>query len=406
MLELFQEFYMEKPRLKILLLLIEPPLPFGNAASRWFHVLTTELLKRGHKLDVLVASNVPTDIEKARVAFKSWPSFAIFPFAQSQGLLSKITTFLYPQRFSFNQDFLNRLQALDPNSYDVIHAEQTWSGWPVLPWAHKTLINVHFLQAIDLAEVRPLGLKQRLQFQSWFRGEKYLLSRFPNVRTCSDRLTKHILSWGPKPLLKTVPFGIDLSLYPFIETAQRQNREPLITLIGNMSWHPSYSAGLRLIEELWPTIKKRLPQARLRIVGWGARQAFHRHLHHPDIEIVENVPDIRPYFEEASLLLYAPGRGSGMKIKIQEALAFGVPVVTTSEGAEGLPAQDMVHLGLCDDNSGLIERAVQILGDFELQEKLRKKGRQLLEDHCSPASTVDQIEELHQQIASPSPQRN
>ena len=56
----------------------------------------------------------------------------------------------------------------------------------------------------------------------------------------------------------------------------------------------------------------------------------------PDVSIEENVPDIRPYFERSSVFLYPPARGSGMKIKVLEAMAFGMPLVTTEHGAEGM----------------------------------------------------------------------
>jgi hypothetical protein len=73
-------------------------------------------------------------------------------------------------------------------------------------------------------------------------------------------------------------------------------------------------------------------------------------------------------------------------------------VVTTSEGAEGLPAEDMVHMGLCEDNAGLIARTVKILRTPELQETLRLKGRQLLESHCGEDKTVTEIEQIYYQI--------
>ncbi len=111
-----------------------------------------------------------------------------------------------------------------------------------------------------------------------------------------------------------------------------------MSLIGAMNWYPGYSAGLRLLTRLWPEIKRRVPAARLQIVGWSARSAFRDSLGLPDVEIAENVPDTRPYFERTGVLLYAPSRGSGMKIKVLEAMGFGVPVVTTSEGVEGIPA--------------------------------------------------------------------
>lgn len=381
-----------------MLILIEPPLPFGNAASRWFHVLVQGLKSRGYPMDVLVASGNPVDFKKARDVFANWKNMHIFPFASPRGPLSKIQTLLKPHNYSFNSQFRSRLKELNPDSYDIIHVEQTWGGWMAWPWPHKTLINVHFLQAIDLENVTPRHFRDRLLFNSWFRAEKKILEHFPFVRTCTPRLREAIAAWGPKKILASVPFGIDSSLYRFIPTEERQNREPIVTLIGNMAWSPSLSAARRLMEQLWPSISQKVPGARLRIVGWSARTQLAQYLDQPGIEIIENVPDIEKYFAEASLLIYAPGRGSGMKIKIQEALAFGVPVVTTSEGAEGLPAQDMIHMGLCDEDAGLIDRSVKILSDFSLQESLRKQGRRLVEEVCGKDTTVEQIEELYSQM--------
>jgi hypothetical protein len=115
----------------------------------------------------------------------------------------------------------------------------------------------------------------------------------------------------------------------------------------------------------------------------------------PDVTVEENVPDTRPYFERTGVMLYAPGRGSGMKIKILESLGFGVPVVTTSEGVEGLPAADGVHAGVCEDDAGLIERTVKLLGDPAAQNRQRAAGRALLETHCGPKPTVDAIERIY-----------
>ena len=73
-------------------------------------------------------------------------------------------------------------------------------------------------------------------------------------------------------------------------------------------------------------------------------------------------------------MVYAPSRGSGMKIKILEAMASGVPVVTTSEGVEGLPAVDGVHAGVCEDDAGLIDRTVALLEDPDAAEPPAPRG--------------------------------
>jgi glycosyltransferase involved in cell wall biosynthesis len=199
---------------------------------------------------------------------------------------------------------------------------------------------------------------------------------------------------NPKAFVQTVPLGIDLSLYPFAEQKQT-NSQPVVGLIGGFNWAPSYSAAERLLTRLWPEIKRRVPNARLQIVGRSAKDALAAFAHVPELEIHQNVPDILPYFTTMDILLYAPIAGSGMKVKILEAFALGTPVVTTPEGVEGIPAQDGVHAGICEGDEGLIERTVELLNTPSLGQVRRVKARELLEKYCSPQTTVEQIEQAY-----------
>ena len=81
----------------------------------------------------------------------------------------------------------------------------------------------------------------------------------------------------------------------------------------------------------------------------------------PDAYIEEDVADIIPYFRRLDVLLHAPAHASGMKVKVLEAMALGVPVVTNEEGVEGLPVEDGTHVGLAEDYDGLVERTVTLL---------------------------------------------
>jgi glycosyltransferase involved in cell wall biosynthesis len=202
---------------------------------------------------------------------------------------------------------------------------------------------------------------------------------------------------NPRAEVTTVPVGLDSSLYRYIPD-DRRAEEPVVTLIGSMGWYPGRSAAVRLLTRLWPEIKRRVPEARLQVVGWSARSMLADYLNRPDVTIEENVADVQPYFDRTGVFLYAPSRGSGMKIKILEAMAFGVPVVTTSEGVEGLPAEDGVHAGVCEDDEGLIDRTVALLGDRERQNRQRRAARDLLETHCAPAATLDAIESIYQSM--------
>jgi glycosyltransferase involved in cell wall biosynthesis len=254
-------------------------------------------------------------------------------------------------------------------------------------------VNVHFLYSIDLAEASVARIQKWLMT----RAERLLLRSYCRFTTLSDRLAANVRSMNRKASVSVVPLGIDPSLYPFIP-GERRRAEPIVSVIGSMNWYPSRSAAVRLLTRLWPGIKARFPAARALVVGRAARSALKEFVGMADVTIEENVPDIRSYFEQSGVMLYAPIRGSGMKVKILEALAFGVPVVTTSEGVEGLPAVDGLHAGICEDDGGLIERVAALLTDPDRQNRQRAAGRALLEAHCGPKPTVDAIERIYAAI--------
>jgi glycosyltransferase involved in cell wall biosynthesis len=194
--------------------------------------------------------------------------------------------------------------------------------------------------------------------------------------------------------VSTLRLGLDLDRYPYIPDDRRPT-EPVVGLVGSMGWHPSRSAAVRLLSRLWPEVRRRVPGARVQVVGRDARTALREFVGQPGVTIAENVPDVRPYFEQTGVLLYAPERGSGMKVKVLETLALGVPVVTTTEGVEGLPAEDGVHAGVCEDDVGLVERTVRLLTDPAAQNRQRAAGRALVESHCGPGPTLDAVEAIY-----------
>lgn len=387
--------------LRIVLVLIEPPLPFGNAAARWYYVLLKGLVERGHRVTALAACSNPDDLARARDLFPP-PQYdlRLYPFPVRTGWRAKKETLLRPYSYMFGPDLTGDLDSLLASGVDVVHLEQLWSGWLGLGRIERALVSVHYLAAIDLMERRARTVREAAERFLLFRTERRLAQRFRFLRTVSPRLEEPLRGWNPRASVRTVPLGLDTSLYPFIPD-ERRAVVPTISLIGSMGWAPSHSAAVRLLGRLWPAIKRRVPAARLEVVGWSARQRLADYIGQPDVTIEENVPETRPYFERASVLLYAPSRGSGMKVKIQEAMAFGVPVVTTSEGVEGLPAVDGVHAGVCEDDAGLVERTVELLLSPERQNRQRRAARELLETWCGPGPTLDGIEALYGEMVGP-----
>lgn len=377
--------------------MIEAPIPFGNAASRWFYVLLRELVARGHRVTAFAACTKVEEIEMARKLFPSpdW-DLRLYPPRTYRGLASKFGTVLKPYSYMFSRDLRKDLEKTLVEGYDIFHLEQIWSGWLGLS-RPRTVLNALNLYRIDLKDAPIQGSGDWLRRKLLLAAEKRLTGSYPNLITLSDRLRDALHGLHQNANIYVVPLGIDYSLYPYIEDTRRA-KEPVVSVIGNMKWQPTYSATVRLVRRLWPEIKRRTPTARLQIVGWGARTALKDYINLPDLIVAENVLDTRPYFEQASLLLYAPPLGSGMKVKILESFAYGVPVVTNSEGVEGLPVVDGLHAGVCQDDEGLIDRAVNLLNDREAQNRQRAAARDLLVSHCGPGPTVDAVERVYSNI--------
>jgi glycosyltransferase involved in cell wall biosynthesis len=334
-------------------------------------------------------------MEKAQSLFPS-PEYDLrcYPFPKRHGVIAKLETIRRPYSYLFSPKLRQDLEAELARSYNILHLEQLWSGWLGLKYRERAVVNVHYLFSIDRPFDSPNSLENRFRRWMSYGAEKRLLRAFPTIITLSDRLSNCVAQINPKASVYTIPLAIDLSLYPFIEQ-KPINHQPAVGLIGGFNWAPSYSAAERLLTRLWPEIKHRVPNARLQIVGRSAKDALAAFTDMSDVEIHQDVPDTIPYFTSMDVMLYAPVSGSGMKVKVMEAFALGTPVVTTTEGVEGIPAEDGIHAGICDDDPGLIERTVKLLINPSLQEVQRIKARQLLESYCSPEVTINIIEQTY-----------
>lgn len=382
--------------LRILLVINSPPLPYGNADARWYYVLLKGLVVRGHRVTAFVPCATSEDISKTQALFPaSEYDLRCYLIPQQQKrLIDKIKTIQQPYSYIFSQQLRQDLAAELAKPYDILHLEQLWSGWLGLKDQERAIVNVHYLYSLDGTFENNKSLETRFRKFFTHRAEQKLLKAFPKIVTLSERLSKHIQTINPQAQIYTVPLGIDFSLYPFAQQKQ-VNSQPIVGLIGSFNWTPSYSAAVRLLTKLWPEIKRRVPNAKLQIVGRSAQDALAEFTDIEDLEIYQDVPDTLPYFANMDVMLYAPISGSGMKVKVMEAFALGTPVVTNSDGVEGMPAVDGIHAGICEDDQGLIDRTVELLNNPNIRQERRVKARELLENYCSPKITVDEIERIY-----------
>jgi glycosyltransferase involved in cell wall biosynthesis len=140
-----------------------------------------------------------------------------------------------------------------------------------------------------------------------------------------------------------VPNGVDCSAYEPVAAVPRHGA-PTILYVGSLAWPPNASAARFLAMRVLPAVRERLPDVRLVIVGKDPPADVRALGDGGNVTVAANVPDVIPYYRDAHVLAVPLQAGGGTRLKILEAFAAGLPVVSTALGCEGLEAIDGQHL--------------------------------------------------------------
>ena len=115
-------------------------------------------------------------------------------------------------------------------------------------------------------------------------------------------------------------------------------------------------------------------------------------------EILSDLPDVGDFFRRIHVLVYAPRRGSGLKVKVAEALAYGRGVVTTVDGTEGLGLEDREHVLLGATDTELASAASEMLLDGDRRRRLARAGRRAIGELLSPERTTGLMEDVYSSV--------
>jgi glycosyltransferase involved in cell wall biosynthesis len=387
--------------MKIIIATPAVPHPFGDTAAKWFFVLIKELLKRGHDVVSLTAGGDPRVrvCEAEQLLRQSGANghlkFVYHPLQTDCGLLARKYYSLRQPYSEFLRDrkFMDEVRLALAEGYDIFHLEQLFTGWAGLG-IPRALLNIHHFEIIDWEDRHLQCLAERKALLQMKRATAQIVRQTENMRMFSPRLLEKARSINPRAHYWVLPFALDMSQYlmpPFVQA-------PILGLIGSMHWVPSRSAGERLLTRIWPLVKSRVPAAKLLIAGWNSVKYLGKYLPLPDVEIKENLPHPSDFFSRVAVMAYAPSRGSGMKIKVMESMAYGVPVVTTWEGVEGLEYENGVHCWVAEEDEVLADRISLLLTNLQARQCMREAARSLIDDHYSARPVVDRLLDIYSAV--------
>ncbi len=156
-----------------------------------------------------------------------------------------------------------------------------------------------------------------------------------------------------------------------------------ILFVGNFTHHPNVDGARWLATEILPVVRAGIPEVTLHLVGANP-SAEVRALAGPGVVVHGWVPSMDDVYQQVRLSVAPLRFGAGMKGKVGESLAYGVPVITTPTGAEGIGRGRADGLLIADDAAGLARAILEVYGDPDLWERLSVAGRETTARHFSP----------------------
>jgi len=252
-----------------------------------------------------------------------------------------------------------------------------------------------YFQSIGRGLGHMIGLageaKARIEYLRALRYELRALPGFDQVQVCTPQNRRYLLSFLPAlaPRLRDgLRAGIDAAKYEF----RPCGREPMTMLfLGSFRHDPNRVAIDWFVREVMPLILARCPEARLVIAGSDPPPAHTYADTAGHLEMLGFVDDVRGPLGRYAVFVCPILSGSGVRVKLLEAFAAGMPVVSTIVGAEGLAEKDGEFCALADSPAGFAERVLELFEDSARAAAMAQRARSEVEVHWDMGSITRKL---------------
>jgi len=339
------------------------------------------------------------------------------------------------------RDEIPEMQALlralvKQSTLDVVHADQASMAQYALYARHvaaqsrgdrrpAAILDAHnalYLIPRRMAESEPNPLKQwgfRREARALARYEAQVYPQFDRVVFVSaedrDAILAAMRRYPPRHLADgegkgqndavarieaapSIPICVDPAERSLVERSQHPRT---ILHLGTMFWPPNIEGVLWFAREVFPRIQAQVPDARFAIVGKNPPPSVVALSdNNPSIEVTGYVADPTPYQQETAAFIVPLHAGGGMRVKIIDAWGWGLPIVSTSIGAEGIDVRHGENILLGDSPEDFSDAVVRLLREPELGGSLRLNGRAWLEGHYAWQRVYQAWDEIYREATA------
>jgi polysaccharide biosynthesis protein PslH len=403
--------------MKILLLCNKSPWPPKEGGPMAMNMMVEGLIQEGHTVKVVAVNSfkynispddIPEDYQQKTgielidtdLRIKPLPAFVHLIMRRSYHI-SRFVSKRFTQRIS---------EILSSETFDVIQLETLFmapyietirnhSEAPIVLRAHN--IEYKIWERIAESTTNPLKrwyihqLAQTLQIY-----EKNACLKVDGIVAITQKDATYFADEtkqmdGHSPSVISIPFGIDLNKYP---KPKNPGQPASLCTIGSMNWIPNAEGVRWFLHHVWPEVHKTLPHTTYYLAGREMPEWMKR-LKMPGVKVVGEVEDAQEFLLKHGIMVVPLFSGSGIRVKIIEAMALGRAIVSTSIGAEGIdynPGENLLISNLpCD----FAEMVSWCLRDNGIREKLGKNARVLAENHYDESSLISKLISFYRQLS-------
>lgn len=298
---------------------------------------------------------------------------------------------------------LNELlrEGLQERRWDVLHVEGGATGGTidtVLPI--PKILSLHDSWTLRAEEM--LKCSQSVSEELYYRFlklyepryERLIYPRFEAVTVVAGPDVEAVRKVVPKANVVLIPYGTDTQYFRPVPVKKEKDT---FVFHGHLGYPPNIEAALLFANEIFPLILRKVPQAKLHLVGANPGPKILELGSRPNIRISANLPDLRPAVCSGSIYVCAIRHGTGLKTKMMEAMAMQMPIVAWHPGSTvGIECANGKHLLAATNSQEFAAQAVDLLQHPEKANTLARAARDLVCQEYSWESKARAYEDLYQ----------
>lgn len=378
--------------MRLLHILPRLPAPPNDGGAVYVYNMLVELRDLGHELTIvsLISNKHEQDLEMTAELGDLYAEDGKFrPYSIFSVLKSTLTRQPITIQHRMKPEIIAKLLSRVPDKPDVILLEGLHTAafldvartrFPDVPVVLRQ-VNVEYMLLKNNGYLSKNLLKKWFYFDQAMLMKRFELQKMQESDFVTAISEDDILTY--KEGLPDVNFFLNTAGAHVKENSNETRDNNMILAVSNWRWRPNLDGLEWFFDNIWPLIRKAHPEVQFHVAGEGLSERFKERYDSENVHFLGFVDDIDGLRNKASIFVAPLLSGSGMKLKVLEGLAAGMPTVTTKFGAEGIEIEHEVHYLHADTAGEFAQAVISLIEDKNLRNKLSARGKEQIKTKYS-----------------------